>query len=218
MLQFRLEWEDEPRVRDRLQRATWARIEIHASGAAGKVCLTDCVGLRSGSLREGVYGSALPIATWVVQNWWALLCEAVLTDRFRGGRVLAGDASLRPWIQRHNLLAARSGFALPDLTLYRDGAYSVLRCVPDPPEPNSLYPVRFVADAEVRAPLTQTEEGLHALVAPSRNACGSGVRRTTQRQKSFCETGRPFSRRRGPNARFAKRPPPWDLTPMTLMS
>ena len=30
------------------------------------------------------------------------------------------DPKLRQWVQRHNLLAAREGGALPDLTFFRD--------------------------------------------------------------------------------------------------
>src|SRR5438105_1917142 len=123
MLRFKIEWEDDPRVRDRLLGATWGRIEIRASGAQGEVCLTDCIGLRSRSLRQGVYGSAFPIAQWVVENWWFLLWEAVRADRFGGGRALAADTALRPWVQRHSFLAARSGFALPDFSLFRDGDF-----------------------------------------------------------------------------------------------
>jgi hypothetical protein len=164
MLRFKIEWEDGPRVRDLLLRATWGRIEIRASGAGGEACMTDCVGLRSQSLRQGVYGSLLPIAQWVVENWWSLLWEALRSDRFRGGRALAADAALRPWVQRHNLLTARSGFALPDLTVYRDGDFSVLRCVPDPPGLDAPYPVRFVADAELRLSLAESEAGFRALV------------------------------------------------------
>jgi hypothetical protein len=83
MLHFKIEWEDGPRVQDRLLRATWARLEIHARDGGRDVCLTDCVGKRSLSLRHGVYGSAFPLARWVVENWWPLLGESLRTERFR---------------------------------------------------------------------------------------------------------------------------------------
>src|SRR6266581_6011022 len=132
MLQFKIEWEDQPRIQDRLLRATWSRLEIHFRDGGRNVCFTDCVGRRSQSLRQGVYGAAFPLARWVVENWWPILWESLNAEQFRGGRAHAGDPELHPWLRKHNLLAAREGFALPDLTLYRDGSFAVLRCMPDP--------------------------------------------------------------------------------------
>ncbi len=164
MLQFRIDWEDEPRIRDPLLRASWARLEILASLGDRQLCLTDCVGERSHSLRRGIYGSVFPVAEWVVENWWSLLNESLRVDRFRGARLLAKHDAFRPWVQRHSLLAARSGFALPDLSVYRDGSRVVVRCLPDPSESESPYPVRFVRDVELRLRCAEVEAGLQGLV------------------------------------------------------
>jgi hypothetical protein len=164
MLEFKIDWEDEPHVRDPLLRATWARLEIHARDGGRDHCLTTCVGGASHSLRRGVYGSVFPLAEWVVENWWSLFNESLRTERFRGGRALASNRADRPWVQRHAFLAARGGFALPDLTLYRDGARVVARCVPDPFGAETPYPVRFVSDAELRLAPTDAEAGLRGLV------------------------------------------------------
>jgi hypothetical protein len=163
-LQFKLEWEDEPRVRDPLLRATWARLELNAGPDEAELCLTECLGRPSRSLRRGVYGSAFPLARWVVENWWSLLDESLCMERFRGGRSLAGNARTRPWVQRHCLLAAREGFALPDLTIYRDAAFTVLRAVSDPFDQRSAFPVCFVTDAEIRLPVADAKVGLGRLV------------------------------------------------------
>jgi hypothetical protein len=164
MLQFKIDWEDEPRVRDPLLGASWARLEIRAGDAAREFCLTDCVGERSHSLRQGVYGSVFPVAEWIVANWWSLLNESLRADRFRGARLLANDAALRSWVQRHSLLAARGGFALPDLTLYHDGGRIAVRCVPDPFDVESPYPVRFVRNIELRLPSADAAAGLQTFV------------------------------------------------------
>src|SRR5206468_396939 len=129
-LQFRIDWEDEPPIRDPLLRASWARLEIRAGDASPEFCLTDCLGEPSHSLRRGVYGSVFPLAEWIVENWWSLLNESLRIDRFWGARSLANDDALRPWVQRHSLLAARGGFALPDLTIFQDGCRTAVRCVP----------------------------------------------------------------------------------------
>ncbi len=164
MLRFRIDWEDEPRVRDPLLRASWARLEILAREGEREFCLTDCLDERSQSLRRGIYGSVFPLAEWIVENWWSLMNESLRADRFPGARALAKDEAFRPWVRRHSLLAARGGFALPDLTLYRDGSRVVVRCIPDPPETEIPYPVRFARDVELRLARAEVEAGLRALV------------------------------------------------------
>jgi hypothetical protein len=91
-----LEWEESPRVRARELSATWARLEIYAEAVA----ITKVEDHRTkGFVRNGIYVPLYPIAEWFVSNWWFLWHE------WRRDRPIA----------RHNLLAAREGFALPDL-------------------------------------------------------------------------------------------------------
>ena len=164
MLNFKVDWERSPRVRDRLLRATWARLEIHARDGTREICLTDCVGERSRSLRRGVYGSVYPVARWIVENWWSLLYESIPSESYQGGRSYATDPSFRPWVRRHNLLAARGGFALPDVSLYRDGGEVALRCVPDPDEWDGVYPIRFVRNSDMMLAPADAEQGLRDFI------------------------------------------------------
>ncbi len=93
---IQFEWEDAPRVRAPELDATWARLEIHAGGDA----ITKVEISRIESVRPYIYVPLFPVAEWVVANWW------FLWDEWRAdGR--------NP---RHNLLAAREGFVLPDLS------------------------------------------------------------------------------------------------------
>jgi IrrE N-terminal-like domain len=91
-----LEWEESPHERTLELNATWARLAMYA----GDVPITKVEDHRSGSVRNGIYVPLYPIAEWMVANWWFLWNEW-RTDR--------PDS-------RHNLLAAREGFALPDLS------------------------------------------------------------------------------------------------------
>jgi hypothetical protein len=91
-----LEWEESPRVRAPELSATWARLELYADGEP----ITKVEDHRSRGVRDGIYVPLYPIAEWFVTNWWFLWHE------WRAGRP---DS-------RHNLLAARDGFALPDLS------------------------------------------------------------------------------------------------------
>jgi hypothetical protein len=94
--QIRFEWEDSPRARPPELDATWARLEI----VAGKDVLTKVEVARTQSIRTGIYVPLYPIAEWMVANWWFLWNE---------WRTAASS-------DRHRLLSAREGFALPDVT------------------------------------------------------------------------------------------------------
>jgi IrrE N-terminal-like domain len=203
MLHFKTEWEDEPQIRDPLLRASWARLEIRAGDGKRTYVLTDCVAERSHSLRQGVYGSVFPVAEWVVENWWALLSESLRSEGFQSGRLLSKKDEYRPWVQRHSLLAARGGFALPDLTFYHDGDRVAVRCVGDPPEIESAYPIRFVRNVDLRIPSSEVAKALsefvetvidrigeHAPAEPGTReliANWEAVKESSQQERRICE-------------------------------
>jgi hypothetical protein len=91
-----LEWEESPHARAPELSATWARLAIYADG----VPITKVEDHRSRSVRNGIYVPLYPIAEWLATNWWFLWHE---------WRIDRPDT-------RHNLLAAKEGFALPDLS------------------------------------------------------------------------------------------------------
>lgn len=115
---IRCDWEEDPGVSDPALARSWALIKICVDGEP----ITQFHSLRSNSVRDGVYGSAFPLAAWIVENWWFLLNEGTRAlSVLRGGReTLRHDPLRRGWLQRHNLLTAREGYALPDLSLFRD--------------------------------------------------------------------------------------------------
>lgn len=94
MLNFKVDWERSPRVRDRLFRATWARLEIHARDGTREICLTDCVGEKSRSLRRGVYGSVFPVARWIVV-WSQRASRAFAAELLAPAEELAARATGR---------------------------------------------------------------------------------------------------------------------------
>lgn len=71
MFELRIEWQEAPGVRDPLLARTWARLEILVEGKPALQLLDK----QSSSVRSGVYGSILPLATWIVESWWSLLYE-----------------------------------------------------------------------------------------------------------------------------------------------
>ena len=93
---MRFEWESAPRSRAPELNATWARLEIRILESV----VTRVEDRRCSSTRTGIYVPLFPIAEWLVSNWF------FLWDEWRE------DAPR----ERHNLLSAREGFALPDLS------------------------------------------------------------------------------------------------------
>lgn len=137
---------------------TWASLAIHI----GDVCATRVADLKTRSIRAAVRVPLMPLAEWIVSNWWFVLHESPHLHPIPGARYVGGPA--RAWFRRHNLLFAREGFPLPDLTLARaDESYAVARLVPDP-RPVGRYPVRFTEECDVLVARSNLREQLHALV------------------------------------------------------
>jgi hypothetical protein len=141
MIDFGVEWEEAPGIRDQVLARTWAKLTITIDDHV----VTRLVDARTNNLRSGVYGSVFPLAEWVVENWWFLLHESRRTVNGPGGRRAGVTASSREWVRRHSLLTAREGGSLPDLTFYRDDDHVVASWFPDP-GPLPTRPVRFIPE------------------------------------------------------------------------
>ena len=155
MIRFRMEWRDAPGVRDTILARTWCRLVIEA----GERLVTEAVHSPSESLHSGVYGSAFPLCQWIVENWWFLLNESYRFPVRYASHDLARTPRHREWVQRHSLLAAREGYALPDLTISRDEREVVVRWTPD--SASSMHPfLRFTGEGEAHLEVADAEQGL----------------------------------------------------------
>lgn len=159
-LEIKFEWEDAPGVREAALAATWARLEIWI----GQECITRVLDKKTGDTRNGVYGSLLPFVEWLVENWWFLITEPQRSDRVAPGRVLSRVPTWRNWVHRHNLLAARSGGALPDLFFSRSDDYIAAVWHGDPILGEEQR-VRFLSQGSQLIPLAEAREKLAALVS-----------------------------------------------------
>ena len=156
MIRFRMEWQDAPGVRDTVLARTWCRLVIEAGGRL----VTQAIDSRSDSVRGGVYGSAFPLGRWIVENWWFLLNESYRFPARYSSRELARVPRDRVWAQRHSLLAAREGGALPDLTLHRDDERKVVaRWAPDGGESDHPF-LCFTGEGEEHLEMADAERGL----------------------------------------------------------
>lgn len=142
-MKLEFEWQEAPGVRDKILAVTWSRLSL----TVGDLCASEAIDLRSSSRRTGIYGSLFPLAEWLVEQWWQLMHEASPRSPVPGGRV--APPGLRGWVQRHSLLAARDGGALPDLTIVRDGDEMIIQWEPDPTIGTSSR-LRFVGQGTAR--------------------------------------------------------------------
>ncbi|WP_437624280.1 ImmA/IrrE family metallo-endopeptidase [Sorangium sp. So ce1151] len=156
-LEFRVEWEDAPGVKDEVLARTWARLEIQVADS----CVTSVLDSRSQSVRAGVHGAIFPLAHWIVHNWWFLLNEAPRSSELSARKITA--LRERTWMQRHNLLAAREGGSLPDLTIMRDGRDVTVAWDEDPPDMRDR-PVRFISSGRAELSLESIQSSLSDLV------------------------------------------------------
>ena len=150
-----MEWQDAPGVRDVVLARTWCRLVIETDGRL----VTEAIHGPSESLRGGVYGSAFPLCRWLVENWWFLLNEAYRFPARFSSSELARVPRDREWVQRHSLLAAQEGYALPDLTLFRDEKRVIARWMPDS-RASSCPALRFVGEGETQINVADAERGV----------------------------------------------------------
>lgn len=115
--------------------ATLAAIEISAPGE----CLSR-LSDESGEERDFVCVSGYRLACWISRNWWRLLFEAE-RDGFLDDPI---------WLDGHSLTSIGEGWLWPRITIAADGDSVVLRSRPS--RRNSVEPLAFVSQTEVRAP------------------------------------------------------------------
>lgn len=157
-VRFELEWQEAPGVRDKVLAESWARLSLRI----GELHATESIDSRSSSRRLGVYGPLFPLAEWLVEHWWHLLHEPSPHSPVLGGR--AAPPWMRSWVQRHNLLAARDGGALPDFTIARDGNEAFLYWEADPILHHGPARVRFVSQGKSRVSVNELEGQLSAVI------------------------------------------------------
>lgn len=112
-LELRFDWEDPGGAQGAELRATWARLEIRVDGTS----ITRVIDQRVRSSRDYVVLPIYPLAEWLVSHWWALWLEP---ERSRAPDPVS-------FLQRHSLVHAREGFALPALSILASGEWVQLR-------------------------------------------------------------------------------------------
>lgn len=137
---------------------TWARLQI----GVGQHCATRVEDLNARTVRDAIRVPLMPLAEWVVANWFFLFFESPRTYPLAAARL--SRAEDRDWFRRHNLLFAREGFPLPDLSLARASDEVVIVKAARDPWRTGHYPVRFIEDCELLVPAHEVRDQLRSLV------------------------------------------------------
>ncbi len=164
-VRFDVEWLDAPGVMDEVLAATWGRLGLSIRVPDSEEFILTRALDRSGGSRTGTYGAWFPLARWLVTHYWNLLYEAPLGARTLPGRECVANEAHRAWAQRHNLLAAREGFSLPDCAFVSDGDFVKIAVFPDQgAEKRTRRPVSFVSSGSMRVPRFELRESIASFV------------------------------------------------------
>ncbi len=112
-LAFEFDWADPGKARGHELRATWATLSIRVNGQSATIHRDT----ETGELSECLCLPLYPLAEWLVTHWWALRSEVWVPHLPRS----------RTFARRHDLAAARQGFALPALQICSEGPETRLR-------------------------------------------------------------------------------------------
>jgi hypothetical protein len=156
-MKIETEWTSGSGVQRPALAATWCRL----IWSHDRTTFTTCD--DGENIHRGVYGSSFPLIQWIVQNWWFLLHQPIPTINVGSPRFLQNPAT-RTWLTRHNLLFARQGLSLPDLTLYRDGDQICFQAIADPPEGVLGRSVRFINNDHAYISFEIVEHQLSSLI------------------------------------------------------
>jgi len=106
---------------DAAEAATWGALWM----SADDVCLTEVRDLSTQDVRPVVYGTVLPLAEWLAENWTALVGVTWPPPD-------APDRARYEWRRSHCVRACGQGAALPNLRLWRVSRHSLqLQAVAD---------------------------------------------------------------------------------------
>jgi Zn-dependent peptidase ImmA (M78 family) len=157
-LSIECDWLDQPSAVDPVERRTWAGVRIQVAGRFASR-LWD---REAASERHALYIPAFPIARWLIENWWPLLCEPSIAEAIPPAGT---EAPLqRDWLARHCIRAAEAGLLLPRLCLFGTGRGVCAQWVPDEPDAYPSMPGSFVGSDLIHLDTSEAEGGLREFV------------------------------------------------------
>lgn len=130
-LAFEIDWLALPDTNmDRAEACTFADIRLRLNGKP----VTELEDLVARTLRDGMYVSAYPLASFFAANWWRLRWEPPVAHQSPH------------WRKAHAISAAGYGYAWPNLTIASDTEGLHVRAESTAESPTA--PVRYIAECD----------------------------------------------------------------------
>jgi len=121
-LRIRTEWLAADGIASADLAATFCRLEIWV----GDRCVTRVEDRSSGSVRDGIFCSAYPLAEWIATHWWSLRWHVRAAIHHGDPTAAWAWGEPRRIDQRHDARAAGDGFLWPELTIVPEGEQTLL--------------------------------------------------------------------------------------------
>ncbi len=128
--------------------STLASLRIRA-GASGTP-LTEVEDIIARTVRDYVNVPALPVAQWLLVNWWRLRFEPRPEQPWRG------------WRQAHSMAAVGSDYAWPDLEISSDGEFVHLELNAE--RSADVSAIRYLRDLSVDVPASDFEAAVDRFI------------------------------------------------------
>jgi len=130
-------------------RETFAELEILVGGKS----VTEIEDNLAGTVRSSILVPALPVARWLILNWWRIRWEAA--------PVASGSKSYS-WKQVHNLASIGGGYAWPALELVSDGAF--IRASMEAEEAADMAAIRYLRRTDFNIAAVDFELGVDRFI------------------------------------------------------
>jgi hypothetical protein len=134
---------------DPVERATFAALTITAG--PDQIPITEVDDALARTVRSSIYVPVVPLATWLIANWWRLRWEP------RSDMLSAG------WLQAHSLAAVSADVAWPALQITSDGDFIKLEARAE--RIRDVAAVRYLRDVEARIASLDYERAIDGFLA-----------------------------------------------------
>lgn len=114
---------------------------------AGEICFTQLIRENRNTLDDYLHAPPVQLAFWLIDNWWRLRWEPVVSEKV-----------LPEWRLAHELSAIGGGFVWPRLRIWGEGLRVGFSSRSDPP--GMSLPVRYMTNALVFVSADQFEKAV----------------------------------------------------------
>ncbi len=147
-LAFDLAWQPGSRV-DTIEGATFASLTIRAG--RDRIPVTEIDDVLAQTVRPSIHVPTVPLAQWLVVNWWRLRWEP------------RADATSPGWLRAHSMASISPDVPWPALQITSDGAFIHLEARAE--RIRDVAAIRYLRDVDVSVPAAHFEHAVDGFLA-----------------------------------------------------